>query len=247
MRLGLDFTRVCNSKCTTCEIWKLKNPISLDICYIEKLISQIDNLTSIYVSGGEPYIHPDILEIALIVKKYHPSCAWNGATNCVSKNTFQVIQTIKNIGINIAVELSLEGNEIEHDTIRGIVGNYNNVMYVLEQCKINNISTAVSTVTETGEIECKRLGIPYGRNFIRFGERYNTEGCGDKVFIPNCPGAKDIIICTPSGDIYPCEEYSKELYLGNIKTENLSDMRFADVIEYIFKDNCKPCSMGCYL
>jgi MoaA/NifB/PqqE/SkfB family radical SAM enzyme len=94
-QLTLDFTRLCNSHCRLCKIWDIKNPVTLETKYIEKLLSQIDELETIYISGGEPYINPQIIDIAKLVLKYHPQCLWLGATNSIDPNTVEKIKEIK--------------------------------------------------------------------------------------------------------------------------------------------------------
>ena len=245
MNLCLDLTRVCNSHCATCSIWKTTHPKTLDIRYAKKIISEIDDLSYIYVTGGEPYIIPYIVELAQFVYDRNPLTVWSGATNCISPDTIKVLSKIKNIGISLFVEISLEGNEEEHDSIRGTKGNYKKVIKVINWCKQNGVAFGISTITESGENESKRLGVPYKRNLPRFGERYNTKGSGQKQYISNCPGMWSLT-CTPDGDIYPCEEYSKELYMGNIKTQSLKDMRIKEVRQYIMSKKCQPCGMSCY-
>lgn len=245
MNLCLDLTRCCPSHCTTCSIWKIKNPKTLDLRWAKKLVSQIDNLSYVYVTGGEPYIVPYIVELAEYVHKLHPAAVWSGATNCISPNTIKVLSKIKDTGISLFVEISLEGNEEEHDRIRGTVGNYKKAMKVIDWCKDNGVPFGVSTITETGENESKRLGVPYKRNLPRYGERYNTKGKGEKQYISNCPALWSLT-CTPEGDIYPCEEYSEELYIGNIKNQDLKDMRIKEVRDYIASKKCQPCNMTCY-
>lgn len=245
MNLILDFTRVCNSKCTSCSIWKIENPITLEIEYIEKLISQMP-VDYIYVTGGEPYICKEIVDIAKIVKHYHPNAIWSGATNGISPNTISVLDQIIGLGLRVHVEISLEGNEEQHDTARGVPGNHARILKLIGELRTRGVGCSISTISNNGAIEAQRLGISFKQNMPRSGSRYNTEGNNPKGLITNCEGAYRVIVCTPNGDIYPCEEYLPELLLGNIKECDLKDMRFQEVRDYIISKRCQPCGMSCW-
>lgn len=81
--LVLDYTRRCDSHCTYCGIWEIKNGPELDLGAIENVFKspQLRNLKSCYVTGGEPYISDKIVDVAALLHKYLPDCLLTGATN----------------------------------------------------------------------------------------------------------------------------------------------------------------------
>ncbi|UCC99686.1 MAG: DUF115 domain-containing protein, partial [Phycisphaerales bacterium] len=80
--LVLDFTRLCNSKCTYCGIWKMKDGPELGLEAIKKLFCSLRpfGLSTCYVTGGEPYISDKIVDIARLMHTYLPKCRLSGAT-----------------------------------------------------------------------------------------------------------------------------------------------------------------------
>lgn len=65
----MQVTRKCNNNCVFCSNPKFDEYHSID--YIEKLLDEYKNngVTEVYLTGGEPTIHPRILEIISLVKK----------------------------------------------------------------------------------------------------------------------------------------------------------------------------------
>jgi len=244
-QLTLDFTRLCNSHCKTCHIWKIKNPVTLELKYIEKLLSQIDKLESIYISGGEPYINPIIYDIAKLVLKYHPKTIWLGATNNIDPKTPYAIKRIRDMGVQVGqVDLSYEGPN--HDEWRGTPGNRDKVIRCAKLFKKWGIPYAFASICGEGPDYVPETGDFVFRGEIRNGKRVNTKDDTESVYIKDCPGIKRIICCDPEGGIWPCEDYKPEIFLGNIKEVDLKDMPFERVLEHIAKGKCSPCSMNCW-
>jgi MoaA/NifB/PqqE/SkfB family radical SAM enzyme len=70
--LILDITHSCNLSCRICDIWKTKdNEKDTDIRYIKKMLFQAKELgiKEIVLSGGEPLLRKDILEIFEYARK----------------------------------------------------------------------------------------------------------------------------------------------------------------------------------
>lgn len=246
MILILDFTRVCNSRCTTCDIWKTDDPKTLDMESVEKLIVGLP-LSGIYVTGGEPYISPIIGDVARLMQQYHPGASWDGATNCISPKTEERLAEIQDIGFRLNVCLSLEGNREQHDRTRGIEGSYDRVIQVMEFCKARGISFYFSTLTDEGEREGRRLGVMTHHMIRRYGDRFGgIEGENPSQVIAQCPGGTAIVCCDPDGKLWACEEYRPELYIGDTTTEEFDDMRFAEVAQFVGSHSCGPCSMSCW-
>ena len=245
MILILDFTEECNSRCKSCHRWTVKHPVTLDMTSIENLISGLP-LEGIYVTGGEPFIHENVVDIARLLSRYHPTAYWESATNCISPLTEQRISEIQALGIQVRLCLSLEGNREQHDASRGVKGNYDRVMEVKRFCDERCIPYYFSTVSDEGLAEGNRLGVLTDKNFQRFGKRFgDTEGVEVEQVINDCPGGTRIVCADPWGDVWACEMYRDELHIGNIHEQDIGEMRFAEVAEYV-KEGCGPCTMSCW-
>lgn len=119
----LAVTYRCNSRCTMCDIWKLKDTPELELESYKKLPA---SLCDINVSGGEPFLRQDIVEL---VKTLHETCpkariviSSNGyLTDPIKDKMRQILKFVPNAGVGI----SIDGIGEMHDKIRGIPGGFN--------------------------------------------------------------------------------------------------------------------------
>jgi len=144
LSLTVSITQKCNSKCKTCNIWKDKrsNPQTneLSIDEYETIIRHLGKTVIWYtLSGGEPFLRSDIVEIVRLIKKYSnpkvliiPTNAL--LTNRIIKNTELILNTISP-GTSLIVNLSLDGVGEKHDDIRGIKGNFLNFLETFRALK----------------------------------------------------------------------------------------------------------------
>lgn len=247
--LNIDFHRLCNSRCETCRIWAIEDPVSLELPYIEKFIRQAPDVKEVYVTGGEPYIHPDVLAIAAIVKDAWPDAVWHGNTNCISESTERCLAAIQDMGLALDATLSLEGDEEQHDRKRGTAGNYKRVMEVAAFLESRGIRYYYQSTCDEGTEEAKRLGKFCHQVPLRYGARFGgTEGEPTNKTIYDCIGGTHYLTLKPDGTVWPCDmtEEHPELCLGNIKTQDLSEMRFSEVRAIVKSGACTPCGMGCW-
>lgn len=246
INLILDLTRVCNSRCITCGIWRDANPPTLSLQDADLVFQRILKINQVYVTGGEPYLVPHLVDIAAALHHRHPQAVWSGDTNALDPNTYDVIQKIRDMGIAIRVGVSLEGNEQIHDRIRGVPGNYHKAVELIYRLQKEGIPVAISSLTLAGIREAERLGVPASRGIYRTGNRFHSRSKCPTVQMRNCPGLKRWMVVTPTGDIYPCEVYSAPLKVGNIR-DSWDSLEFARVASYIDGNLCSSCTMHCYI
>lgn len=126
-------TYKCNSRCRMCNIWRTENPADLSLNYFYNL-SQ--HLKYINLSGGEPFLRPDLPQIVKIIKRVSPRAkiiiSTNGlASDLIVRMTKQILAIDKNIGIRI----SLDDLGSAHDEIRGVAGIYRQVLKTADALK----------------------------------------------------------------------------------------------------------------
>jgi MoaA/NifB/PqqE/SkfB family radical SAM enzyme len=246
INLILDLTRVCNSRCATCGIWRDPSPDTLSLPDAELVFNRIARINQVYVTGGEPYLVPHLLEIATALSRRHPSAVWSGDTNALAPDTFDTVKRIRELGLVVRVGVSLEGDESTHDRLRGVPGNYRKAVELIRQLQADKIFVATSSLTAAGVDESRRLGLPSSRGIFRTGPRFETDGPCRTVHMRNCPGLKRWMVVTPTGDIYPCEEYAPVLRVGNIR-DDWDSLAFSRVAKYIDSGRCGACGMHCYV
>jgi MoaA/NifB/PqqE/SkfB family radical SAM enzyme len=137
--LTVSITNVCNSRCQTCNIWKLypkdkelKKEKELELWEYEKIFSNLGkNIFWYTLSGGEPLIRKDVVDIADLMKKHNDPKILIIPTNAIQ--TDKILTRLKEIlkimgDSSVIINLSLDGIGKRHDEIRGVSGNFDKLM-----------------------------------------------------------------------------------------------------------------------
>ena len=127
-KINFSVTYWCQSRCLTCNIWQIKPKGELSLDEIKEFARKNSYFRWVELTGGEPFLRGDIVEIARAFKE---SCRdlyiLTFPTNslCDPKMLRKKISEILALGIpRVAVTISLDGNKELHDKIRGVPGNY---------------------------------------------------------------------------------------------------------------------------
>ncbi len=127
-KLTFSITYKCQSRCLTCNIWEMKPVNELGLEEIQKFAAKNNYFRWIEITGGEPFLRGDVLEI---VRAFKESCKdlylVTMPTNslCNREMVLQKVESMLQMGIpKLSVTVSLDGYRELHDKIRGIPGNY---------------------------------------------------------------------------------------------------------------------------
>lgn len=125
-------TSRCNSRCMGCFNWKnLNQSNDLNLSEIEKISKNMPIFKHVLFSGGEPLLRSDLPEICAIFRKNNHvesvSIPSNGLMPDRYQETIEKI-LIKNPGLVVGVHFSLDGLKETHDMLRGIKGNFENLV-----------------------------------------------------------------------------------------------------------------------
>jgi len=131
--ITMAITWRCNARCRMCNIWQNENPLDLSP-------QAMDNLSRharyINVSGGEPFLHPDLPEVIARIKKASPKAkiiiSTNGyATDRIIEQARKILAIDKTVGIRVSVD----GRPETHDAIRGRTGMYDRAMETIDKLR----------------------------------------------------------------------------------------------------------------
>jgi len=123
----------CDSRCNMCNIWKLPPGDEMRPDEYGRLPS---TLRDINLTGGEPFLRDDIVEIVGLVNE---RC--RGPRFVISTNGFQrrrivhAAPGLMKIGRNVGLAVSIDGIGETHDRIRGVEGGFKKTMETLGQLK----------------------------------------------------------------------------------------------------------------
>jgi len=127
----LAITYKCNSKCRMCNIWQNDSELGLSLSEIGKIGP---NLEEINISGGEPFLHPELVKVVEILVKNNPKAniiiSTNGfATDLIKQKISQILQIKPDIGL----AFSLDGIGHVHNEVRGIPNGYQKVLATIRE------------------------------------------------------------------------------------------------------------------
>lgn len=255
--LVLNYTERCNSRCTTCDIWRIREPKTLSLADITRILSsqRMAGLRNLYMTGGEPFLADECVGIAEILARTHPGATISGATNCLEPDAYlRRMIRIGLAGVLVVPSISLNGRPDVHDATRGLPGNYEACMRMRYLLTTYRIPYNIAYLQCGQELEdrdhvyalAREWGVAVVETRQRFSRRLNTPHRPDPVFSFACRAPVDICCVWPNGDVTACEEDDPKLYIGNIHTQSLDEMDFDAVAAYVAAGNCRPCTMGCF-
>jgi len=132
----------CNNKCLMCTNPDRPWPAwdgSFDYSYkslikrIEKSEEKIKTYDSIYLSGGEPTLHPDFLKVLEFISKHFPKQRIILLTNGRKFLYRNFAQEVLNITNNLDIELSIYGpNKKIHESVTRASGSFEQTIQGLE-------------------------------------------------------------------------------------------------------------------
>lgn len=145
-----EITDACNSRCRHCNIWRTKPTKNLLTAKeIENIFNEdmLKDAKSVLITGGEPVLREDIMEVIQIIHKALPSANITLSTNGLLPD--RVIDTVKfakanNVCLDVGVSLDAVGEQ--HDEIRGVKGNFEKTSYLLEELKKLKANNKVGNV-----------------------------------------------------------------------------------------------------
>lgn len=148
LNLTFSVTNMCQSRCRTCNIWSvyLKEPDKLSqeltLGEIEKIFRSMGHIYVFNISGGEPFLRPDITEIVKLACRYLSPGIIHIPTNAIDvkpayEKTREILGYINKYypSVRLTVKPSLDHVGEKHDEIRGVKGNFNKVMELFNSLK----------------------------------------------------------------------------------------------------------------
>ncbi len=187
-------TNRCNARCKHCFYWKELNRSSdeINLEEIKILASSLKHPAHISLTGGEPSLRLDLIEICQAFTKINHSPSIHISTNgLLPQNIYQLCKQILTSCSckTLTIQISLDGLKRTHDEIRGVSGAFNKTTETIKKLKIlqqefSNLEIEIATVImrhNYHEIEklikfTQRFHVPHKFSIIR--GRYSTFGLG---------------------------------------------------------------------
>lgn len=125
LNITMELTHNCNLKCSACfidkSIARINSP-ELNLEEIRQIVASAAKMkASFFLTGGEPFLREDIIEIIKIIKGYKLKCGVNTNGVLLSENK---INALIETGLSYII-FSVNGSEDVHDKMAGMSGAHN--------------------------------------------------------------------------------------------------------------------------
>jgi len=138
-RLGtviLFVTSRCNAFCQTCFYHEeLNQPGDLTFAQLERVSQTMPAITDLWLSGGEPTLRRDISDVIdLFVKNNGVNRIIIPTNGLIKARVFEIVDRAlgNNQGIDLYLNIALDGYGETHDRIRGVPGNWTKALDCIE-------------------------------------------------------------------------------------------------------------------
>lgn len=159
--IQMPITSRCNSRCVTCNVWKHSEKIDIDAGILKEALKDpfFSEVRTVGLNGGEFSLAPNFMAIVeAITSLPHLENIYlitNGiATGKIKEYTKAAKAFCSTHGISVSLCVSLDGIGNVHDSIRGIRGNFDKTM------------SLINSINEEKEKYCDNLII--GHTLSRF-------------------------------------------------------------------------------
>lgn len=123
----------CNARCVMCNIWKKQKYEEMDLGQIDTVFNQLKSLDVVRITGGEPFVRSDLVEIVNIIQQVVlPEMIHITSNGFLTEKIVNFIKRVDNPK-NIHIKISIDAIGKKHDNIRGISGAYEKAIKTVEK------------------------------------------------------------------------------------------------------------------
>lgn len=169
----------CNARCIMCNIWRVKEDGALAASDYRRLPSGLENVG---VTGGEPFMRRDIVELVRTVfdAAGGPQIIIN-TNGYLTSRIIEAFRKFRSLRPAVGIGVSVDGIGPAHDEIRGTRGAFGKVMRTLMALKDENVRNVRLSFTITNENVAqlpavydlaRRLGVQFASTLAHNSDLY---------------------------------------------------------------------------
>ncbi len=162
-----------------CNIWQNPSEEEMEPEHFEKLPT---SLRTINITGGEPFLRKDLVEVLSSIHKRAPYARIVFSTNGLLTDTIvKVLSEVREFHPRVGVGVSIDGLENTHDVTRGVEGTFKSAIATIESLKGMGITDlrmgmtfVQNNIREAKDVFdlSKRLGVQFTATFAHNSEIY---------------------------------------------------------------------------
>ena len=155
----------CNSRCETCDIWKRDATPELRPADFGRLPAGLRNIN---ISGGEPFLRDDLVEIIEVLRENYPNASVVISTNGLIPDRIE--KYVRKMG-RVGVRVSIDAIGTLNDKVRGVKGAFTLATETLDRLqtlglKDLGISATISRHTAGDLKKLKEMADSRGIEFV---------------------------------------------------------------------------------
>ena len=230
-------TSRCNSRCLMCDIWKKESKKEVNPKIYHKLPS---SLKSIDITGGEPFLRGDLIEIVSVLKRSCPRARLLITTNgLLVKKIRKATPKLVKIDKNLAFRVSMDGPESVHDRIRGVPGAFKKAkeaLVILKENGVGDLGVIFTLMAQNkSELEkvldfCRKENLKFSMNLVHDSSIYF--------------GNKHLKLRPSFGDINKSAKLVSNFYKRSIRPQDWAKAWFYQKTSGYVRSNKRPLSCG---
>jgi len=133
----LAVTYKCNFRCSMCNIWKVSD---FDELPPEEYLKLPSSLRSINITGGEPFLRKDIVEVVRRIHEAAPSSRMVISSNGFTTDRItSLMGEMRRFHPKLGIGISVDGLGSVHDGIRGVEGAFQKAVETVKALKAEGI------------------------------------------------------------------------------------------------------------
>lgn len=125
-------TFTCNARCIMCDSWKKPSPDDLTLDEIERIVKQLPPMDAVRLSGGEPFVRKDLLDIAHLIQRHLQPMMLHVTSNGFLTDRLVDFCERREKDIPLHLLISVDGTEAKHNHVRGKTTAWSSVIKTLE-------------------------------------------------------------------------------------------------------------------
>ncbi|MFH0798830.1 MAG: radical SAM protein [Pseudomonadota bacterium] len=169
----------CNGRCVMCNIWRNARKKELKA---EDFARLPESLSIINITGGEPFLREDLVEIISVLNDRCGGPRFVISTNGLRPDLIEAqLKKMRWSGLRLGVRVSVDGVGQTHDAVRGVEGAFDRAMEtvdVLKRLKVRDAGIAFTILKENAhQLKAvydlsRRLGVQFTVSAAQNSEIY---------------------------------------------------------------------------
>lgn len=153
--LTFTVTYSCNARCIMCDSWKIPSPDDLTLSEIGRIFDQLPQLDAVRLTGGEPFVRRDLLDICHLAQRKLNPLVMHVTTNGFLTDRIVEFCEKRTKDRELQLLISVDGVGEKHNQVRGTKNAWDHVVRTIKALtprrKELRLSLAVNQTIVDGE------------------------------------------------------------------------------------------------